>query len=145
MEKYDLLNVYTDGASRGNPGLGAWSFIIKDKSNERVENGGDILRQTTNNSAEYKAICEGLDRAIRYRPHIINIYSDSDLVINQLNKKFKTKSPYLKMMLTKINKLINNTDSIVNFYWIPRGDNHEADTLGNTLMNDYERKHQLIK
>ena len=137
---HDILNVYTDGASRKNPGLGAWAFIIKDEKGKKIENGGDALRYTTNNLAEYRAIYEAIDRARTLKARVMNINSDSSLVINQLKGAYKTESPALKAMLSQIKKLMNQTKTTVNFNWISREENKEADELCNTLMDNYSKR-----
>ncbi len=89
------LIIYTDGASRGNPGYAAIAYRIE---NERglLEEHGEYVGVTTNNEAEYKAIVRALNEARKYQPGEIKCYSDSLLVMNQLQGKWKVKHPQMK-------------------------------------------------
>jgi len=71
MRKYVLsvcrglfaLKVYSDGASRGNPGLSAIAFIILDEEDNVLEKNSWPLGMRTNNQAEYEALISALERA----------------------------------------------------------------------------------
>ncbi len=88
------LVIFTDGASRGNPGHAAIGYLITDGKNE-LESGGEYIGVTTNNEAEYRALIKALDEAKKYKPEEITCYSDSKLMINQLKGEWKIKAPQL--------------------------------------------------
>ncbi|MBC7105232.1 MAG: ribonuclease HI family protein, partial [Firmicutes bacterium] len=75
--------IYCDGASRGNPGdAGIGCVIIFD--NKKVEIS-EYIGKTTNNVAEYTALIKGLEEALRQKAQEIEIFSDSELLVHQIN------------------------------------------------------------
>ena len=76
------VNVYTDGACRGNPGKGGWGAILEYNGKRREMSGGE--RETTNNRMELTAVIEALS-ALK-EPCEVNLYSDSKYVIDGLSK-----------------------------------------------------------
>lgn len=77
-----IVEIYTDGACSGNPGPGGWGAILISGQHEKVISGGEA--QTTNNRMEMKAVVEAL-KSLK-KPCVVNIYSDSALIINAMNK-----------------------------------------------------------
>ena len=100
----DHLVAFTDGASRGNPGEAACGFLI-----EGVTKKPKVfyLGKTTNNFAEYQAIIKLLEfiKEEGIENKKIKVVSDSRLVVNQINKKFKVKNKKLRAMLLKVENL----------------------------------------
>ncbi len=76
------VNIYTDGACKGNPGAGGWCAILEYEGKEKELCGGDKL--TTNNRMELIAAIEGL-KALK-TPCKVNLYSDSQYLVNAINK-----------------------------------------------------------
>ena len=126
-----------DGASRGNPGLSAIGIIIKQNEKILIEHS-EFLGVRTNNQAEYEAlrraleICNTLDKEI-------TIFSDSDLLVNQRNTKYKIRNQNLKMISREISNLEKNFDKI-QYRHIPREKNNKADKLANMALDDYIKK-----
>ena len=126
-----------DGASRGNPGLSAIGIIIKQNEKILIEHS-EFLGVRTNNQAEYEAlrraleICNTLDKEI-------TIFSDSDLLVNQRNTKYKIRNQNLKMISREISNLEKNFDKI-QYRRIPREKNNKADKLANMALDDYIKK-----
>ncbi len=79
-----VVDLFTDGACSGNPGPGGWAFILKHPSSGKVieRSGGDPA--TTNNRMELTSVIEGLQ--VLDRPCRVNLYSDSQYVVNGLNE-----------------------------------------------------------
>src|SRR3990172_6590234 len=129
MNKYII---YTDGASRGNPGKAAASFIIKDDRGKVLIEKGFYLGMATNNEAEYQAVIMALSALLeKIAPcegNKVEIRSDSLLVVNQLSGEFKIKNPRLKVMTDKIKKMESEIGQI-NYIYIPRTENFRADYL----------------
>ena len=98
------MKIYTDGGSRGNPGKSASAFIVV-KNNKIIKQGSKFLGIKTNNQAEYNAIIFALKSTEQKN---LEIVSDSELVIKQLNQKYKIKKPHLQKLYAKIQKLIKN-------------------------------------
>jgi ribonuclease HI len=95
-----MIQLYTDGGARGNPGPAAYAFLIF-RDGKTVCEEAKKLGTTTNNVAEYTAVLEGLRRARKYGDSV-EVFSDSELVVRQLNGEYKTKKPHLKELHYKI-------------------------------------------
>ena len=126
-----------DGASRGNPGLSAIGIIIKQNEKILLEHS-EFLGVRTNNQAEYEAlrraleICNTLDKEL-------TVFSDSELLVNQRNAKYKIRNQNLKMISREISNLEKNFDKI-QYRHIPREKNNKADKLANMALDDYIKK-----
>jgi ribonuclease HI len=104
MEENDTLKIYTDGASRGNPGDAAFAFIFVNNDKIIYSESGNI-GETTNNVAEYTALIKALEKAKEYKDWKIEVYSDSLLLINQINGKWKVKKEHIKRLFNRIIEL----------------------------------------
>jgi ribonuclease HI len=80
---HDPVIMYTDGASRGNPGRGGYGTILQWKGNAKEMSGG--FRRTTNNRMELMAVIVGLE-ALKKEGVKLKIYSDSQYVVNSVEK-----------------------------------------------------------
>ncbi len=141
------VNVYTDGACRGNPGKGGWGAILEYKGIRREMSGGE--RETTNNRMELTAVIEALS-ALK-EPCEVTLYSDSKYVIDGLSKgwarswkkngwKKADKSPALNPELW--DKLLELTDyHTLEYVWIKGHDGHpeneRCDTLATTQADKF--------
>ena len=95
------LEVYTDGASRGNPGPAAYGFIIV-KNNEILFEESKTMGTTTNNTAEYYAIISALKKAQEFATESVIVYSDSELVIKQINNQYRITKPHLAQLRAEL-------------------------------------------
>ena len=140
--------VFCDGGARGNPGPAATGFLIKDNKANILVKKGNYIGEATNNVAEYKAVIKALEWLyqnqssislpvkIRSRqPSIINFYLDSQLVVNQLNGKFKIKNSILQGLVIKAKGLENEINASIFYHHIPREKNTEADKLVNQALD----------
>jgi len=89
------LFLYTDGASRGNPGPSAWAYILVDEHRHVLEERACSIGRGTNNEAEYHGLIEGLRAALRCGCTSLTVFSDSELVIRQMNGTYRVASPRL--------------------------------------------------
>lgn len=80
-----MVDIYTDGACKGNPGPGGWGAVILEGDAKKTLQGGE--RQTTNNRMEMMAVIEGLKEIPEQEQ--VTIYSDSQYVINTMTKNWK--------------------------------------------------------
>lgn len=80
-----MIVIYTDGASRGNPGPGGYGVVLKYKQHRKELTAG--YRRTTNNRMELLAVIVGLE-ALKEPGHDVNIYSDSKYVVDAVEKKW---------------------------------------------------------
>ncbi|MCK9272301.1 ribonuclease HI family protein [Candidatus Gracilibacteria bacterium] len=131
------LKVFTDGGARGNPGISGIGVYITDENNNPVEKRYKGLGIKTNNQAEYLGALNGIQRAIELKAKEIELYMDSQLVVNQLSGIFKIKNQELAEIKLEIQKAINTWGGKISFYHIPREKNKEADRLSNIAMDKF--------
>ena len=98
------IYVYTDGASRGNPGPAAIGYAVFDASGKCLERNGRFIDRHTNNEAEYEALLWALERAKRYTKESVKFHSDSELVVHQVNGVYKVKKEHLRRYIERIER-----------------------------------------
>lgn len=131
------LIIYTDGASRGNPGHSSYGFSIRDSDNKLVHEEGGYLGIATNNFAEYSAVLEALkyvENTLDKEQIEMNFLMDSKLVVEQLSGRFKIKSQNLIPLISQI-KHLQQGFTKVTFKHIPRKLNFKADSLANMALD----------
>lgn len=96
LEEEHYLSVYTDGASRGNPGPAAIGFAIYDSVGNLIEKDAKFVGRRTNNEAEYEALIWGLERVRERSCSKIRAFSDSELVVRQINGEYRISEERLK-------------------------------------------------
>lgn len=135
--------LYTDGASRGNPGLaGAGAFLV-------AEDGTTIelrrfLGERTNNQAEYEGLLLGLERLKKIRATGLEIRADSELMIRQLKGEYRVKNEFLRPLYERARKMLEAFES-VRLTHVPREQNREADRLSNEAIDhSAKRGHKSI-
>ena len=135
LKKGDILKIYTDGAARGNPGPAAYSFIFV-RNDEIIHKGVGYIGTATNNTAEYQAIINALKVAEKYHRGHIQIFSDSNLAIQQINKKWKINYPHLSKLCNEVYKLREKYEK-VEFFHVSRNNPHikKCDELCNAKLN----------
>lgn len=114
----ERIKIYTDGSSLGNPGRASYSFIILRDNKLIIKKRGE-LGIKTNNQAEYIAVIESLREALRNGYNKIEVYSDSLLLINQINGRYKIKSENIKNLFMELTRLKERFESI-KFIYISR-------------------------
>ncbi|MDA0772080.1 MAG: ribonuclease HI family protein [Cyanobacteria bacterium] len=124
--------IYTDGASKGNPGESSIGVSILE-GHQEVATISKAIGVATNNVAEYTALLEGLKKVkeLGYRKVAVN--ADSELMIKQLKREYKVKNPDLKVIFLKLQDLIKDFDS-VSFTHVRREFNTRADELANLAL-----------
>ncbi len=128
------LTVYSDGASRNNPGeAGAGVYIEQD--GEPLERIARYLGMTTNNIAEYTAAITGLERAVQLGASSVRLFADSELLVKQINGLYKVKNEGLKPLHARAKELIAMIGR-VEVQYIPRAMNKEADALANKAIDE---------
>ncbi len=126
-----MLEVYIDGASRGNPGEASYAYIIKE-GNKTIVEKYSLIGRTTNNVAEYTALINALEDIVKNfsdKKEVI-IYSDSELLVKQLNGIYKVKDAKIKALYDRIQEISKNFSSLIVIH-IPREENKRADELCN--------------
>ena len=124
------LKIFIDGACQPNPGSGGIGiYVISNDTEEKISL--PLKGTVTNNIAEYEALIFALNTVIKRKELYdhIDIFSDSQLVCMQFNKKWKCKDKNLSMLLDKALKLRDEIKSKVSLAYIPREENKVADEL----------------
>jgi ribonuclease HI len=127
------LIINTDGLSKGNPGTAAIGATIKDERGKTLATISKRIGITTNNVAEYKAVIAALQQAKKMGGTQVEIRADSELVIRQLNGRYKIKSAGLKPLYIEATQLLMKFET-VSLKHIPRELNAEADQLANDAV-----------
>jgi len=130
-----VLNLYTDGACRGNPGQGGAGAVLVDESGNIFATIKNSLGLCTNNIAEYKALILGLEEALKRKCRRLHIFLDSELLVNQINGQYKVKNENLKILMRDVRKLLSYFDSYTVKH-IDRSHNHIADRLANEAIDE---------
>jgi len=126
--------IFTDGASRGNPGPAAIGVTIKDKRGKLIPFISQRIGRATNNQAEYRAIIAALEEATRLGAKHVDINSDSELVVKQINGEYRVKKATLKPLYQQVKQLQGLLQAFTITH-IPRRQNIEADKLANKALN----------
>jgi ribonuclease HI len=125
--------IYTDGASSGNPGPAAIGAVIKDGQGRVVSRISRTIGRATSNQAEYRAIIAALEEAARLGAGAVDIKSDSELVVKQLNGRYRVKKATLRPLYQKVVQLVGSLEAFTITH-IPRTQNREADRLAGKAL-----------
>ena len=141
--RFDTMNMKSiyincDGASRGNPGMSAIGIQIKGEDKKTVlKQHGEYIGKATNNVAEYLAVLKSLDLAKRFTNQNVFVYSDSELLVRQLNGTYQVKNKNLKELFNQVQKLQNSFQKVV-FTHVRREYNVIADQLANDALDKHK-------
>lgn len=133
MEKNYKL--FSDGACRGNPGVGGAGAVITDDRENVVWEGKEYLGHCTNNIAEYRALIMGLNGALDNGYKNLEVYLDSELLAKQINGSYRVKNENLKILMKDIRGLMASFDSVAVRH-VPRLHNSHADRLANLAIDE---------
>ncbi|MFI4972114.1 MAG: ribonuclease HI family protein [Candidatus Dormiibacterota bacterium] len=133
------LRIFSDGASRGNPGPAGLGVVIEDDQGMRLRGLHRWLGVTTNNEAEYHALIEGLKAAAEWKPDRLELYLDSKLVVEQVSGRYKIKKPALQALCRKAIELKNSFDEVTVTH-VEREKNKGADALANMAIDEHVKK-----
>ena len=130
------LFLYTDGASRGNPGPAAYGFVLINDAGNVLHEEGRKIGMNTNNVAEYTALREGLKQALLFGASSVECFSDSQLVVKQMSGEYKIKQAHLQEIAQEIRGLAERIGK-VNYTWVRRntGPVERADALCNLALD----------
>ncbi len=130
--------LYTDGASRGNPGEAGAGISLLNSSNQELAARSSYLGQCTNNAAEYEALLLGLNTALELGCTQLAVYMDSQLIVRQLAGQYKVKSAGLKPLFDQAKILLAKLDKWTIDH-VPRAQNKRADELANRGIDEKNR------
>lgn len=123
-----------DGGSRGNPGPGAFGFVLADPGGDEIEARGEFLGTVTNNVAEYRSLIAGLEAAIAHAVPMLAVCMDSELVIRQMTGQYKVKNAGLKPLHLEA-KSVAAKLAKVTWSSVAREHNQRADELVNEALD----------
>jgi ribonuclease HI len=131
--KIKKVVIKTDGRSQGNPGPAAIGATIKDERSKLIASISQPIGRATNNQAEYRAIIAALEKAIGLGADQVDIRSDSELAVNQINGRYRLKNPALKSLYQQVKQLQSHFKGFTITH-IPRQQNREADSLAGKAL-----------
>lgn len=128
--------VVTDGAARGNPGPAAIAFGLYGEDGNLIHEEAQYIGNATNNEAEYTALIRALDRCKEFWKGELEHYTDSQLVVNQLEGKWAVKAGNLKPLIGRINNIKRSFKTVVHKQ-MPRSNTmiRRVDTLVNEKLD----------
>jgi ribonuclease HI len=127
--------VYSDGASRGNPGPAGYGAAVTHESTGRVEELSGFLGVTTNNVAEYEGLLAGLRYVLAHGGGRVAIRADSQLMIRQLQGRYQAKHPRIVPLHREAMRLLGQLEAWTATH-VPREENRVADRLANRGIDE---------
>lgn len=133
------LRLFIDGASRGNPGPAAIGVHMEDGQGRCLAQISECIGNTTNNQAEYRALLAGLRKAAEMGADTVEVMSDSELLVLQLEGRYRVRNAGLRPLYAEAVRLLGGFKS-ASVSHVRREWNREADRLANEALN--RRKNQ---
>ncbi|MCW3130755.1 MAG: ribonuclease HI family protein [Methanophagales archaeon] len=132
------LIIYTDGACRGNPGPAGIGIVICDESGKIVKEYEEFIGTATNNIAEYRALIKALELASDFSVSEVKCFSDSELMVKQLNGEYRVKNKKLGKLFLQVREKEKRFER-VNYSHVPREEDliKRADKLANRAIDEF--------
>ena len=128
------MTVNVDGGSRGNPGPAAIAAVASDQDGQILAERSELIGETTNNVAEYRAMLLGIELAKELGADEVSLVGDSQLIVQQIKGNYKVKQDHLRPLHTKATDALRDLKR-----WtiksVPRERNSEADRLVNEILD----------
>jgi len=134
----EKIEVFVDGAARGNPGPAGIGIVIK-KGDKILLEVGSYIGETTNNVAEYMALIRGLEEAIIMGDENVKVTSDSELLVRQMTGEYRVKNEGLKPLHLHAKELVRKIKKF-EIAHAPREKNKHADKLANMGIDSQATK-----
>jgi ribonuclease HI len=128
-------SIHTDGAAKGNPGPAGAGWLIRDGQGRVLSRQGKYLGRGTNNEAEYQALIGALEEALSLGGRAVTVYSDSELLVRQLNGIYRVRNLRLQVYFQRTQDLLRRFQEYVILH-VPREQNREADFLANQAVKN---------
>jgi len=133
------FHIHIDGASRGNPGEAAFGVHVADAQGTTVAELYGYLGRASNNVAEYQALLHALRWAAAHDATHVAIFSDSELVVRQIEGRYKVKHPDMRPLYEQARGLLSRfAEARVSH--VRREENREADRLANRALDERASK-----
>jgi ribonuclease HI len=126
--------LFTDGGARGNPGPAAAAYVLEAKDGTLLAAHGEAIGVATNNVAEYRALVDGLRKAVELGVDDLEVVSDSELLVKQMNGEYRVKKPALQELSLEAARLARQLAS-VRYTAVRREHNELADSLVNEVLD----------
>ena len=127
----------TDGGARGNPGPAAYGYVLEAEDGTVLAAHGETIGVATNNVAEYRALVEGLRKAVEVGVDELEVVSDSELIVHQMRGEWKIKNETLRELWQEANDLADELPK-VRYTAVRREHNELADRLVNEALDAAE-------
>jgi ribonuclease H / adenosylcobalamin/alpha-ribazole phosphatase len=124
----------TDGGARGNPGPAAFGYVLETEDGTVLAAHGEAIGVATNNVAEYRALVEGLRKAIELGVEEVDVVSDSQLLVRQMTGEYKVKNEALRKLSLEAAALARRLGKVT-YRSVPREHNELADRLVNEALD----------
>lgn len=129
------LLIHTDGAARGNPGPAGLGAVLQDaETGQVIVELARYLGEQTNNVAEWTAVQDALEEALRQGARQVDLRTDSQLVARQIAGRYRVKHPNLKPIHARVMALLARFDGYTVGH-VPRERNGHADRLSNVAID----------
>jgi ribonuclease HI len=128
-----IATIHIDGGSRGNPGPASFAYVIEQPGQAVVEHA-ETIGTTTNNVAEYSALVAALAHATELRLAQVQIFSDSELLVKQMNGEYRVKSEELQSLYREAQDLRKQLGTVTISH-VRREKNKRADELCNLALD----------
>jgi len=134
------LILYTDGASRGNPGPAAIGALILDEAGQVLQTLSETIGIATNNVAEYTALLRAIEIAHRMSPKALDCRMDSELIVLQMRGVYRIKHPKMVALAQQVRAVcLKMPDCAITFSHVRRAYNGDADALANAALDKEDR------
>ena len=124
----------TDGGSRGNPGPAAYGYVLESDDGHVLDARGEAIGTATNNVAEYRGLIAGLESAVQRGVEELEVVSDSELLVKQMQGEYKVKNETLKTLQREAAELASGL-ARVSYTAVRRAHNELADRLVNEALD----------
>ncbi len=126
--------LYTDGGARGNPGPAAFAYVLEAENGAVLATHGEAIGVATNNVAEYRALVAGLEHAAELHIGEVEVVSDSELLVKQMNGESRVKNKALRQLSLEAARLARRVGT-VRYTAVRREQNELADRLVNEALD----------
>jgi ribonuclease HI len=126
--------LFTDGGARGNPGPAAFGYVLEADDGTVLAAHGERIGIATNNVAEYSALIAGLEKALELAVPEVEVISDSELLVKQMNGEYRVKNEALRELSSRASQLARQIGD-VSYRAVRREHNELADRLVNEALD----------
>ena len=131
--------LFTDGGARGNPGPAASAYVLEAEDGTVLEARGETIGVATNNVAEYRALLAGLAKALELGVDEVEVVSDSELLVKQMNGEYRVKNAALIDLSLEAARLAREIGRVT-YSAVRRTENELADSLVNEALDAAEER-----